>query len=64
MPPVSSCLIEILERQSFNDGIPAGLPAGARVAQKTGEITHMHHDAGIVFCAHAICAGNCGPRPG
>ena len=34
MPPVSSCLIEILERQSFNDGIPAGLPAGARVAQR------------------------------
>jgi len=40
---------EILERQSFNDGIPAGLPAGTRVAHKTGEITRIHHDAGIVF---------------
>jgi len=42
-------MIEILERQSFNDGIPAGLPAGTRVAHKTGEITKIHHDAGIVF---------------
>jgi beta-lactamase class A len=42
-------MIEILERQSFNDGIPAGLPAGTRVAHKTGEITRIHHDAGIVF---------------
>ncbi len=32
-------MIEILERQSFNDGIPAGLPAGTRVAHTTGEIT-------------------------
>src|SRR5260370_26312504 len=42
-------MIEILERQSFNDGIPAGLPAGTRVAHKTGEITKIHNDAGIVF---------------
>jgi beta-lactamase class A len=42
-------MIEILQRQSFNEGIPAGLPAGARVAHKTGEITKIHHDAAIVF---------------
>ncbi len=42
-------MIEILERQKFNDGIPAGLPAGTRVAHKTGEITKIHHDAAIVF---------------
>ncbi len=42
-------MIEILERQSFNTGIPAGVPAGTRVAHKTGEITQIHHDAGIVF---------------
>jgi beta-lactamase class A len=42
-------MIEILERQSFNDGIPAGLPAGTRVAHKTGEITKIRHDAAIVF---------------
>jgi beta-lactamase class A len=42
-------MIEILERQKFNEGIPAGLPPGTRVAHKTGEITQIHHDAAIVF---------------
>jgi beta-lactamase class A len=42
-------MIEILERQKFNEGIPAGLPPGMRVAHKTGEITKIHHDAAIVF---------------
>jgi beta-lactamase class A len=42
-------MIAILERQKFNEGIPAGLPAGTRVAHKTGEITKIHHDAAIVF---------------
>jgi beta-lactamase class A len=39
----------ILERQKFNEGIPAGLPKGTKVAHKTGEITKIHHDAAIVF---------------
>ena len=42
-------MIATLERQKFNEGIPAGLPAGTRVAHKTGEITKIHHDAAIVF---------------
>jgi beta-lactamase class A len=42
-------MIEVLERQTFNDDIPAGLPPGTRVAHKTGEITKIHHDAAIVF---------------
>ncbi|MGC2388879.1 MAG: serine hydrolase, partial [Candidatus Acidiferrum sp.] len=42
-------MLEILERQQFNEGIPAGLPPGTRVAHKTGEITKIHHDAAIVF---------------
>jgi beta-lactamase class A len=42
-------MIAILERQKFNEGIPAGLPAGTRVAHKTGEISKIHHDAAIVF---------------
>lgn len=47
---VRSCreMVRILERQRFNEGIPAGLPAGARVAHKTGWITATHHDGGIV----------------
>lgn len=45
----SDQMIQILERQKFNEGIPAGLPAGSRVAHKTGEITNIHHDAAIVY---------------
>lgn len=45
----SKQMIEILQAQKFNEGIPAGLPAGTRVAHKTGEITKIHHDAAIVF---------------
>lgn len=45
----SAQMIEILKRQTFNDGIPAGLPAGTPVAHKTGTITAVHHDAGIVY---------------
>jgi beta-lactamase class A len=44
-------LLRILEAQEFNDGIPAGLPAGTRVAHKTGEITATWHDAALVFPA-------------
>jgi beta-lactamase class A len=50
-PDSSRQMIEILERQKFNEGIPAGLPPGIRVAHKTGEITKIHHDAAIVFAA-------------
>ena len=47
----SAEMVEILERQKFNEGIPAGLPAGVRVAHKTGEITKIHHDAAIVYAS-------------
>jgi beta-lactamase class A len=42
-------LLRVLEAQEFNDGIPAGLPAGTRVAHKTGEITATWHDAALVY---------------
>jgi beta-lactamase class A len=42
-------MVEILKRQKFNTGIPAGLPPGVAVAHKTGNITRIHHDAGIVY---------------
>jgi len=40
---------EILLEQRFKSGIPAGLPKDARVAHKTGNISTVHHDAGIVY---------------
>ena len=42
-------MLAMLSRQTFNDAIPAGVPPGTRVAHKTGTITRIHHDAGIVY---------------
>ena len=42
-------MIGILAKQEFNDEIPAGLPAGTRVAHKTGWITGVTHDAALVY---------------
>src|SRR5207248_2028092 len=47
----ASCrdMLAILGRQHFTEGIPAGLPPGARVEHKTGEIPGVvYHDAAIV----------------
>jgi beta-lactamase class A len=40
---------DILLAQEFKEKIPAGLPAGTRVAHKTGEITAVSHDAAVVY---------------
>jgi beta-lactamase class A len=45
----SQAMIEILKQQHFNEMIPALLPEGVEVAHKTGWITGVHHDAGIVL---------------
>ena len=42
-------MMEILSAQEFNEMIPAGLPTGTRVAHKTGWITGIQHDGGIIF---------------
>jgi beta-lactamase class A len=42
-------MVQILERQKSNEGIPAGVPSSTRVAHKTGELTKLHHDAAIVY---------------
>ncbi len=48
-----AAMMAVLERQHFNNAIPAGLPKGTTVAHKTGNITKIHHDAAVVM----------GPRP-
>lgn len=52
-PEASEKMLEILHAQEFRSGIPAGVPEdirsnGARFAHKTGEISTVAHDAGIV----------------
>jgi beta-lactamase class A len=42
-------MMDILHGQEFNQGIPARLPKAARVAHKTGEISTVAHDAGVVY---------------
>src|SRR6266581_4554959 len=42
-------MLAILGRQHFNEGIPAGLPAGTRIYHKTGWIGQVvYHDAAVV----------------
>jgi beta-lactamase class A len=45
----SLAMTEILLAQKFNDIIPAQLPSTVRVAHKTGSITGVEHDSGIVI---------------
>ncbi len=44
-----SAMVEVLLRQRFRDKIPALLPPDVRVAHKTGNITGVEHDSGILF---------------
>ena len=45
----SQAMLNILFDQEFNSLIPSRLPRDVRVAHKTGSITGVHHDSGIVF---------------
>lgn len=45
----SEAMIGILLDQKFNEVIPAKLPKGVKAAHKTGSITGVQHDSGIVF---------------
>jgi beta-lactamase class A len=48
-PELSREMLEILHAQEFRNGIPARLPPAVRVAHKTGEISTVAHDAGVVY---------------
>jgi len=58
----NSCraMIEILQAQTFREKIPARLPGGWMVGNKTGSITGIEHDCALIFppgrkpCAMAI----------
>ena len=48
-PALSRRMLDIRRGQELNQGIPARLPKGAGVAHKTGEISTVAHDAGVVY---------------
>src|SRR5262249_44946945 len=48
-PETCAQMLEILLDQRVKSGIPAGLPGDAHVAHKTGNISTVHHDAGIIY---------------
>ena len=48
-PALSRQMLDVLHGQHFKSGIPAGLPREARVAHKTGDISTVAHDAGLVY---------------
>jgi beta-lactamase class A len=45
----SDRMLARLERQQINDRLPAQLPPGVVIAHKTGNLTAVTHDAGIIF---------------
>ncbi len=45
----SRAMTNVLLAQKFKDIIPVHLPSGVKVAHKTGNITGVEHDSGIVF---------------
>ncbi len=48
-PLASEKMLKILLAQKFRDMIPAKLPDNVKVAHKTGSITNVQHDSGIVY---------------
>ena len=50
-PEATGEMLDILLRQAFNDAIPAGLPDDVPVAHKTGWITAVDHDGGLIYPA-------------
>ncbi len=42
-------MVDVLAAQEFAERIPAGVPEGVRVANKTGWITGIDHDSAIIY---------------
>ena len=42
-------MIDILKQQHFTEGIASGVPEGVATASKSGAVTAIQHDCGIVF---------------
>ena len=51
-PELDAEMLGIYDQQTDNDKIPARLPEGTVVAHKTGEVSDVRHDGGIVYTAN------------
>ncbi len=48
-PADCAAMVDVLAAQEFAERIPAGVPEGVRVANKTGWITGIDHDSAIIY---------------
>jgi beta-lactamase class A len=48
-PAASDRMLARLERQQINDRLPSQLPPGVVIAHKTGNLSGVAHDAGIIY---------------
>lgn len=48
-PALSNEMLVVLQGQTYNEGIPAGLPKRIKSAHKTGWNAKLYHDFGLVF---------------
>ncbi|HEX5415953.1 MAG TPA: serine hydrolase, partial [Chloroflexota bacterium] len=48
-PQASDAMLKLLLAQQHNDRLPLPLPVGIKVAHKTGELTDLRNEAGIVY---------------
>lgn len=51
-PSLDNAMLEILKKQQDRSMLPALLPPGTIIANKTGELDGLWHDAGIIYTSH------------
>ena len=47
--PTSAEMLDLLSKKQINDRLPDLLPAGTKVAHKTGDLDGLLHDAGVIY---------------
>jgi len=55
--PVAVCrgMLDIMRRQQVRDRLPALLPPGVAMAHKTGSVTRVSNDAGVLYAPRSAC---------
>jgi beta-lactamase class A len=55
--PAEACrlMLDIMRRQQVRDRLPLLLPPGAEMAHKTGSVTRVSNDAGVLYTATGPC---------